>query len=79
MVLVDVVVSETGNVLCTRHSALPFGVAEAANAAAKQWEFEPYVVDGKAVKFGGELLFHFEDITDAQWRELARNAPPDRN
>ena len=55
-VIVDVVVSEDGEVLCTRASQLPFGGPQAAMEAVKQWKFTP-----SPVKFAGELLFRFED------------------
>lgn len=60
-VIVDVVVSEEGEVLCTRSSQLPFGGPQAAMDAVKQWKFTPMIVDGRNVKFAGAVLFRFED------------------
>lgn len=61
-VQVEVLVSESGDVLCGRHSALPFGIDKAAIEAARQWKFRPFVIGGRAVKVTGELLFHFKDV-----------------
>ena len=60
----ELLVSETGDVLCMRRSALPFGIDKATDEFAPRWKFEPYVVDGRAVKFAGELVLHFEDVLD---------------
>lgn len=57
----ELLVSETGDVLCLRRSSLPFGIDGATDASVPRWKFEPYVLDGRAVKFAGELLLHFED------------------
>lgn len=58
-VILSFVVSEIGEVLCTSSTPLPFGRRESAEAAAKQWRFQPYVVDGKPVRFTGAIAFHF--------------------
>jgi hypothetical protein len=29
-----------------------------------QWKFGPYLVDGRAVQFAGELVLHFVDRLD---------------
>ena len=75
-VIVDVVVSEDGDVLCSRASKLPFGGTEAASNAARRWRFTPMWIDGRRVKFAGELVFHFEDVDEEKWRDLMRYAPP---
>jgi hypothetical protein len=75
-VIVDVVVSEYGDVLCTRASGLPFGGTEAASNAARRWRFTPMTIDGHRVKFAGELLFQFQDVDEEKWRDLMRYAPP---
>ena len=75
-VIVDVVVSEYGEVLCTRASGLPFGGTDAASNAARRWRFTPMTFDGRRVKFAGELLFQFQDVDEEKWRDLMRYAPP---
>ena len=71
---VDVIVSESGDVLCTRHAVLfDFDIAE---DAARQWKFRPFLVDGKPVKAIGELLFHFEDLDPDTWKQ--KNISPFR-
>lgn len=75
-VIVDVVVSEEGQVLCTRASKLPFGGTEAASDAARRWRFTPMWINGRRVKFAGEVVFHFEDLDEEKWRDLMRYAPP---
>lgn len=75
-VIVDVVVSEYGDVLCTRASGLPFGGTQAASNAARRWRFTPMTIDGHRVKFAGELLFQFQDVDEEMWRELMRYGPP---
>ncbi|HKO00263.1 MAG TPA: energy transducer TonB [Thermoanaerobaculia bacterium] len=61
VVRVEVIVSEHGTVLCARASKFPFGVSDVAAAAAKQWRFNPILIDGIPVKYSGDVLFHFED------------------
>jgi hypothetical protein len=34
-------------------------------------------VDGHPVRFTGEILFHFENLREEEWRERMRSAPPD--
>jgi hypothetical protein len=75
-ILMELQISESGDVLCIRHTGLPFGLTEAAMTAARQWKFRPYTVDGHPVKFSGELLVHFEDIDAATWAGIARTLPP---
>lgn len=68
VVRVDVIVSEDGSVVCARSGKFVFGIDAAALAAVKTWRFAPVVIDGKPVKFIGELLFHFEDVDPDQPR-----------
>jgi Gram-negative bacterial TonB protein C-terminal len=60
----ELLVSETGDVLCMRRSSLPFGIDQAADDSVPRWKFTPYVVDGRAAKFAGELVLRFEDVLD---------------
>jgi TonB family protein len=76
VVLVEVVVSESGDVLCTRNTQLPFGLDRAAVEAARRWKFRPFIVNGHPVKAIGEILFHFQDVDEETWRALLRDAPP---
>jgi TonB family protein len=73
-VWVEMVISESGHVICARATQLPFGIREAALAAARQWKFTPYEIDGRPVRVTSEVLFHFEDVTPSQWEELQRQA-----
>jgi hypothetical protein len=72
LVYAQILVSETGDVLCARTTHLPFGLAPASEAAVRQWKFKPFVQDGRAVRMVGEVLFHFEDLDDETWQELQR-------
>ncbi|HXA19300.1 MAG TPA: TonB family protein [Thermoanaerobaculia bacterium] len=76
VVSVEVVVSESGDVLCTRNTRLPFGLDHAAVEAARRWKFRPFIVNGHPVKAVGELLFHFQDVDEETWQALLRSAPP---
>ena len=76
VVSVEVVVSESGDVLCTRNTRLPFGLSDAAVEAARRWKFRPFTVNGRPVKAVGEILFHFQDVDEETWQELLRNSPP---
>jgi len=75
---VEVVVAERGDVLCARSSYFLFGIDTAARAAARGWWFRPLRVNGRAVPFTGELLFHFEDLDEQTWLAAMRDAPPAR-
>lgn len=82
-VAVEVLVSESGDVVSTNVlKPLPFGLAEAAEAAARRWTFRPWVADGRAVKITGVLLFRFLDVdgdvdVDVETRRVATlGAPP---
>jgi hypothetical protein len=75
-VLADVLVSEKGEVECVRATSLPFGATQAAIGAAMRWRFEPVRIDGRRVKFAGELLFKFADVDDEDWRNYVATAPP---
>ncbi|HEX9985147.1 MAG TPA: energy transducer TonB [Thermoanaerobaculia bacterium] len=72
LVYAEILVSETGDVLCARTTHLPFGLAPASQEAVRQWKFRPFVQDGRAVKAIGEVLFHFEDLDDETWQALQR-------
>jgi TonB family protein len=76
VVRVEVVVSESGDVLCTRNTPFPFGLDRAAVEAARRWKFRPFIVSGHPVKAAGEILFHFEDLNEDAWQEVLRNSPP---
>jgi hypothetical protein len=69
-VVVDVIVSESGDVICTRSTAKPFGLSAAAVEAAKRWKFRPF-----GGRVAGEILFHFEDVDEETWRDLMRRSP----
>lgn len=75
VVSVEVVVSESGDVLCTRNTRFPFGLDHAAVEAARRWKFRPFIVNGHPVKAAGEILFHFQDVNEETWQALLRNAP----
>jgi hypothetical protein len=59
-VRIEAVVSEKGQVLCTRHSRLPFGLDTAADEAVSHWIFKPMSVDGKRVRYRGEVVIRFK-------------------
>jgi len=61
VVRAEVAVAEDGSVACARHTSFPFGIAPAAGAAVRQWRFAPLLVDGRAARYTGEVVFHFED------------------
>jgi TonB family protein len=63
-VRLEVLVSEKGTVTCSRHTALPFGLSDAAVEALQRWRFDPLTIDGDRVPFAGEVIFHFEDVLD---------------
>lgn len=75
-VSVQVVVSESGDVVCTRNTRFPFGLDHAAVEAARRWKFRPFILNGHPVKAVGEILFHFQDVDEETWQALLRNAPP---
>ncbi|HYU26905.1 MAG TPA: energy transducer TonB [Thermoanaerobaculia bacterium] len=69
-VVVDVIVSESGDVICTRSTAKPFGLSAAAVEAAKRWKFRPF-----GGRVAGEILFRFEDVDEESWHDLVRRSP----
>jgi TonB family protein len=71
----EVVVSESGDVVCARATRLPFGLQQAALAAARQWKFTPYELGGHRVPVTSEILFHFVDLEPQQWEELQKHPP----
>lgn len=58
-ITVDVVVNEKGHVVCVDVRAGNPLLRGVSIVAAKQWQFEPMLVDGKPVSFKGRLGFHF--------------------
>jgi outer membrane biosynthesis protein TonB len=74
-VWVEVVVSETGQVLCARATRFPLGIREATIAAARQWKFTPYEIGGRPVKVTSEIVFHYVDVEPELWEELQRHPP----
>lgn len=63
--IVEVVIGANGSVTATRVvKPLPFGIAEAAEAAAKQWVFAA----GKPIS--GRIEFHFRPVSGKEWREI---------
>jgi TonB family protein len=62
-VWVEVVVSESGDVICARATQFPFGLREAALESARRWKFTPYEIGGRLVNVTSEIVFHFEDVT----------------
>lgn len=73
IVVVEVVVSETGSVVCTRFKGLPFGFNEASIAALRRWRFEPYLVDGEPVRVTSEIEFHFRRPEHAEWKQIVES------
>ncbi|MCI0659531.1 MAG: energy transducer TonB [Acidobacteria bacterium] len=58
-VQVEVTIDENGNVIAAEASSGHPLLREPAVDAAKQWQFKPTEVDGKAVKVKGQLTFNF--------------------
>jgi protein TonB len=58
-VSIQVLLSETGQLLDAVVLEGPPLLREAALAAARQWQFKPHQVNGKAVKAAGILVFNF--------------------
>jgi TonB family protein len=77
IVRIEILVSEKGEVLDTRVTKpLPFGFDDAAVVAVRRWLFKPAMLDGRAVKARGEIVFQFKDVDAATWARLARTLPP---
>ncbi|HWS71909.1 MAG TPA: energy transducer TonB, partial [Thermoanaerobaculia bacterium] len=70
-VWMEVTVDEKGRVVCTRTNGLPFGITAAAEKAMRQWRFEPYILDGKAVAVTSEIAWHFRRVPQEEWKEIA--------
>jgi outer membrane biosynthesis protein TonB len=51
VVVLKLFVGETGTVLYTTVLSGPIVLAESATAAAKKWTYEPYIFDGKPVRY----------------------------
>jgi len=58
-VLVQVLISEEGQVISAEIKEGPEELREAALEAAKQWTFNPTIFEGRAVKVQGILTFNF--------------------
>lgn len=61
----EVFVSAHGDVSCARQTELPFGLGEAAVAAARRWTFRPYLRDGRPASFRGTVEIRFSVPTRA--------------
>jgi protein TonB len=59
VVTVELTIGEDGNVITAKALSGHPMLRDAAVAAAKQWQFQPTVVDGKQVKVAGRLTFNF--------------------
>ncbi|MBI2213023.1 MAG: energy transducer TonB [Acidobacteria bacterium] len=60
-VVIEVVVGEDGQVLCTRViKGLPFGLSESGAKALEKWWFAPLEVDGKPAQFAGLVQIEFK-------------------
>jgi TonB family protein len=59
VVKVFIVVDENGSVLKVERSDGPSLLRAAAETAARQWKFQPPVVDGKPVRMTGYISFNF--------------------
>ena len=71
-VIVDLVVSDTGDVVSAQVvKPLPFGMSEAAVEAARAWKFRP-----SPAPFHVRLDFHFQDLDEMTWRQRLREQPP---
>jgi hypothetical protein len=73
LVIIEAVVSERGDVLCTYPiKPLPFGLDVAAITALRQWTFRPFIVNGQPVKVRAEILFHFQNLDQETWSSIPR-------
>ncbi|HEX6160950.1 MAG TPA: energy transducer TonB [Thermoanaerobaculia bacterium] len=68
---IEVVVSQSGEVVCMRTVPLPFGLQQAAEEAVRQWRFEPYLVDGKRAMFISDIELQFARITRDELAKIA--------
>lgn len=59
LVRVFVIIDETGNVLAISRFEGPQVFKQAAEEAARGWQFEPTIVDDKAVRLSGYIEFNF--------------------
>jgi TonB family protein len=59
---VEVVVSETGKVLCARVTDFPMGLPAKVEAVVLGWSFQPVLVDGKPVRTVGRIAIHFHEV-----------------
>jgi TonB family protein len=59
VVKVEITIGEDGNVIMAKALSGHPMLRDAAEAAARQWQFQPTVVDGQPVKVAGRLTFNF--------------------
>lgn len=59
LVKVFIIVDESGQVAKIEHSDGPSMLRAAAETAARQWKFQPVVVDGKPIRMMGYISFNF--------------------
>lgn len=62
----EVVVSESGEIVCTRLHALPFGIEQSVQETLRQWRFAP-----SPVMVTSDIELHFERITREEWLKVA--------
>ncbi len=60
IVVLELIVGETGAVLHTTVLSGPTKLAEAATGAAKKWMYEPYILDGKPVRYKTQATEKFQ-------------------
>lgn len=65
-VVVQVSISETGDVFNAKVTSGDPTFSGAALTAARQWKFEPFYKGGKAEKVSAPITFHFEQTPPAQ-------------
>jgi protein TonB len=59
LVVVDVVVDRSGNVLEAKAVSGPQLLLRGAEAAVRQWHFKPYTVDGTPVEMESQVSLNF--------------------
>lgn len=62
----EVVVSETGEIVCTRLHALPFGIEQSVQETLRQWRFAP-----AGTMYTSDIELHFERVTREEWMKVA--------
>jgi TonB family protein len=76
LVVVEVTVDEKGKVLAARAISGHAILGHAAVSAAREWRFEPTIIDGMAVKAVGQIIFNFERPADRRGRNLGSITEP---